>query len=299
MKVSIVGIGRVGKAVAFALVTRELIDHLVLIGRTPESGRGDAMDLRHASCMSRPVIVHTGGVPESAGSDIVILTAAAGHDRVSRRNTARINADLFRGIVPDLARVSPDAVFIVVSNPVEPLTYVTQECSGLPHQRVIGAGTLLDTMRLRALLAERCAVHPVDIRAYVLGEHGDSQVAAISSASVGGAPLELSGAEIASLADEARIAGTRVAREKGYTDYAIALATVMIADAVIHDSHAVLPVSTRLHDYCGIDDVCMSVPAIVGKQGILRTLPIRMNADELAAFKQSADVLRQTTRACQ
>ncbi|HUO10413.1 MAG TPA: lactate dehydrogenase [Phycisphaerae bacterium] len=292
MKLSVIGVGRVGRAVGLSVIARGLVDRLVLVGRTPRSAAGDAADLRHASCCTRPAVVVSGGVPETAGSDVVVLTASAEHVAHDRRATAKPNGELYRQFIKPLAQASPKAVFIVVTNPVDPLTKLVQDESGLPHGQVLGSGTLLDTLRFRDLLAERCDVHPRDLRAYVLGEHGDSQVAAISAASVGGAPLGLPIEEVRELADKARMAGQLVAQEKGYTDFGAALATTMIVEAILHDSREVLPVSTRLTDYCGVSGVCLSVPAVVGRQGVIRTLPIRMNEEEAAAFRASAELMR-------
>ena len=161
--------------------------------------------------------------------------------------------------------------------------------------RVIGSGTLIDTVRLRASLAERCGVHPADLRIYVLGEHGDSQVAVVSSASAGGAPLTIDPAELRQLADESRVAGQEIARTKGYTSHGVALASMMIVEAVSKNNKTVLPVSTLLNDYHGVSNVCLSVPAIVGRHGVTRTLTVDMNADELARFRESADSVRALT----
>lgn len=298
MKVSIVGVGKVGKAIAYALVARGVVHEMVLVGRTPESARGDALDLRHASCMSQPVRVTTGDISSTINSDVVVIAAAAGHVAGDRRKSIKMNAELFRQIVQPLAAANPQAVFIVVTNPVDTLTQLTLQLSGLPACRVIGTGTLLDTMRLRALLAERCHVHPADIRAYVLGEHGESQVAAISSASVGGASLGLTDEMVSCLASEAKNAGHVIYREKGYTDYGVGLATAIIIEAIQRDRHEVLPVSTYLEDYCGIGGVCMSVPVVIGRQGVVRALPIRLNDAELDALQKSAAILREMAAMC-
>jgi L-lactate dehydrogenase len=298
MKISVIGIGRVGKAIAFAIITKGLATELVLVGRTKESGIGDALDLRHASCFGRPTAVTSGSVEETTDSDVVILTLSSAEVVDDRRAGVHANAELFRAVVKPLALASPDAIFIVVTNPVDVMTQLTQDLSGLPLERVLGSGTLLDTLRFRALLADRCNVHPLDIRAYVLGEHGDSQVAAISSASVGGAPLGIPLEEVHLLAEEAKDAGMRVMRHKGYTNFAVALSTMMIVEAVSKDTHEVLPVSTRLTDYCGVSGVCLSVPSVVGRKGVVRTLPIRLNAQETVAFQHSAEIIRKTLAAC-
>ncbi len=270
MKVSVVGVGRVGKAVSFALIIKGLPDQLVLVGRTAQSCIGDAADLRHASCFSHPAIVTSGSIEDTRDSDVVILAASAKEDGGDRRSMARANGKLFETLVAPLVKVSPYSVYIVVTNPVDGLTQLVQDLSGLPYGQVIGSGALLDTLRFRALLAERCDVHPNDLRAYILGEHGESQVAAISAASVGGAPLGLEYEEVRKIARDAKDAGTKVFQEKGYTDYGVALATASIVEAIIKDRREVLPVSIRLEHYCGESDVCLSVPAVIGRRGVVR-----------------------------
>ena len=294
MKLSIVGMGRVGQAIAFASVVRGIADELVLVGRTSQSALGDALDLRHASCFSHPADVRSGTIADTARSDVVIVAASVSQPGgyVDRRQSAKPNAALFRELIPPLVGSSPDAVFLVVTNPVDVLTQLTLNLAGLPSRQVIGSGTLIDTVRLRALLADKCGVHPADLRIYVLGEHGDSQVAVISSASVGGAPLDIDQAEMRSIADQARQAGAAVARAKGYTSQAVALAAMMIVEAIAKDSHVVLPVSTLLMNYRGVSNLCLSVPAIIGRRGVIRTLTVTMDEQELNRFRQSADSVR-------
>lgn len=294
MKLSVVGLGRVGRAVAAAAVTRGLVDELVLVGRTPDSGLGEALDLRHASCFSNAAVVRSGGVADTAGSDVVVFAAAVttALDRVDRTQAALPNAALVQQLIPLLAAASPGAVFVMLTNPIDALTWVALRASGLPDGQVLGTGTLVDTIRLRALLAQECGVHPVDLRIYVLGEHGDSQMVALSSAAVGGAPLGVPAERLRALAAEARDAGYAVARAKGYTSHAVALAALMVVEAVQTDSRTVLPVSTRVSDYHGVSDTCLSVPAIVGRGGVRRTLPVQLSADEVALFRRSADMVK-------
>jgi L-lactate dehydrogenase len=290
VKLSIIGMGHVGQAIAFAAVIKGLADEMVLVGRRADSATGDAMDLRHASCFSTPVEVRSGTIADTQGSNVVVVTAAAStdFDSCDRRRSGAPNAALFRQLIPPLAKASPAAVFIIVTNPVDALTRLAQHLSGLPPNQVLGTGTLLDTLRLRALLARRVGVHPHDLRIYILGEHGDSQVAVMSSASVGGAPLGIDPLELTALAAEARDAGYAVAKAKGYTSHAIASATMMIVEAIAKDAHVVLPVSTRLSGYCGVSEMWLSVPAIVGRGGVIRTLGINMNEQEIAQFQRSA-----------
>ena len=286
---SIIGVGRVGQAIAFAAIAKDLVSDLVLVGRSPESALGDALDLRHASCFSRPCNVVNGTIADTAGSTVIVIAASVPMTKAgNRKQCLNANVALFRSLIPPLARLNPNAVFLIVTNPVDVLTHVAQELSGLPHHQVIGSGTLIDTVRLRALLAQRCGVHPLDLRIYVVGEHGDSQVAILSSAAAGGAPLNVGIDELNQCVAEAKNAGHAVVQAKGYTSHAVALSTMMIVQAVVSDAHAVLPVSTRLTDYCGVENLCVSVPAVIGKSGVIRILDVNMNPSEAARFRDSA-----------
>lgn len=300
MKVSIIGAGRVGSAVAFAVVLKRLADELVLVGSTPTSAEGDAADLTHASAFTQQMIVRSGDLDDTAGSQVVILAAAASRhkelaktpDFRDRYAAARDNAALFARLVPEVTRRSPDAVFVVVSNPVDLMTYLTLKYSGLPASRVLGAGTLIDTARFRTLLAEHVGIHTNDLRAYILGEHGDSQFPALSVANAGGEPLGR-GALVRELADRARNEGHRVFAAKGYTNYAIAGSIALILEAIGRNSREVFPISTLLEDYHGVSGVCLSVPVVVGRSGIMRVLRVDLSDEETKLLEESAAVLRR------
>jgi L-lactate dehydrogenase len=302
MKVAIIGNGRVGNTIAYALVMRGLARKLLLVARSIESTYGDALDLRHASCFTQPADVRSATVETALDCDVVIIAASAKlpaeTSKLDRRLEAPANARLMKQIIPTLARQNPDAVFVIVTNPVDAMTQIAQELSGLPSARVLGTGTLIDTVRLRALLADRCKVHTVDIRAYVLGEHGDGQIAALSAATMGGAPIGLPEAELAALSKQARDAGTEVRKTKGFTNHAIASSVVMIVDAIASDSHSVLPVTTRLTNYLGVSDACLSAPCVIGRHGVEQTLDVRLNEEERRVFHLAADVARRVVEEC-
>lgn len=293
MKISIIGTGRVGSAIAFAVTLRRLADELVLIGRTPESGAGDAADLLHASAFNQPMVVRSSTLEATAGSDVVVLSAAATRgNAVDRLAAAKDNAAVFADVAPRLARHCPGAVYVVVTNPVELMTYLTIKHSGLPATRIFGTGTLIDTARYRSLLSEYVGIHTHDIRAYILGEHGESQFPALSVASAGGQKLDPRDPMFVRLADDARSEGHRVFKAKGYTNYAIAAATVMLIEAIATNSRSVFPVSALLNDYHGISDVCLSVPAVIGRSGIQKLLKVDLSPDEIQKLQASAQVLR-------
>jgi L-lactate dehydrogenase len=297
MKISIVGLGRVGTAIAFAVVMRRLADELVLVSRDLSAAQGHAADLAHASSFVKHADVRAGLPADTAASDIVVVCAsAASNQTLNRLDEAQPNIALYRKLIPDLAARSPNAIFLIVTNPVDVMTYAAVKLSGLPPGRVFGSGTLIDTGRFRDLLARQMGIDTHDIRAYILGEHGDSQFAAASTASAGGAKLDLSQPELADCFDRTLRSGSEVVKLKGYTNFAIASAVAMILSTITENSRSVLPVSTLLDGYAGISDVCLSVPAVVGRGGVISLINLDLTTAERASLKRSADVVRETIK---
>ena len=294
MKISVVGMGRVGTAVAFALVVRAIPHELVLVGRTRQKTLGDALDLQHAAALVRSMRVVAGEVGDTARSDIVILAASVPQEGppTDRLAQALPNARLLREVVPPLAALSPRAVFLILTNPVDVCTHVALHASGLPPGQVLGSGTLIDTARLRSLLEHETGINALDIRAYVLGEHGESQFPAMSIASVGGLRLDRRDPAMDALVAEARAGGMQVVREKGFTNYAVALSATLICEAIADDARTVLPVSTLIEGFQGVSDVCLSLPCVVGRGGIHRVLSVDLDDDEAERFRHSAAVIR-------
>lgn len=294
-KLSIIGAGHVGATTGFATVIRELVDNIVLVNRTREKAEGEAADLRHAAAfVGRSIRVTAGEIEDTRGSDIIVLThsvPAEPHKTLDRLALAEGNVELFRHWVPLLAQASPQAVMIVVTNPVDVMTYVTWQLSGFPANRVIGTGTLIDSARFRSYLSDHLQIHPDDIRAYVLGEHGDTQFPALSVAATGGRTLD-SDPMIEAMFGRTRAAGVEVFRRKGFTNYGIAMATAMIIETVIRDSRRTLPVSTLLNGFQGVRNVCLSVPAIVGATGVQRILNPLLTENEQRLFRDSAETVR-------
>lgn len=294
MKISIIGTGRVGSAIAYTVVLKRLADELVLVGRSPDSAVGDAADLAHASAFNQQMQVRSGGVEEVAGSDVVVLAASVNQGSAGDRLAAtKDNARLFADLIPRVVRHCPGAVYVVVSNPVDVMTYLTLRYSGLPANKVMGTGTLIDTARYRSMLSAYVGVHTHDIRAYILGEHGESQFPALSVASAGGQRLDPADPVFMQLADKARVSGHEVFKAKGYTNYAIAAATGMLIESIGNNSRSVYPVSALLTDYHGVSDVCLSVPAVVGRAGILKLLKVDLSVEEVGKLRVSADVLKK------
>jgi L-lactate dehydrogenase len=296
MKVSIIGIGNVGSSLGVALVSQGLVDQLVLVGRRKEKVVGEAMDLLHASAFTRPLDVIAGEIADTAGSDVIAVCVAGKSEGPVREGAVVSNAALFREMIPALANASPAAVLLVTTNPLDVMTTLAVQLSGLPPAQIIGSGTLLDTMRLRVLLSRECGIHPDDIRAYVLGEHGDSQFAALSSASSGGARLPLKSALLHRLAKETVESGLEIYSKKGYTNHGVAFAAARIIRAVALDTHEVMPVSTLVHGAHGVRDVCLSLPAVIGRKGVLKTLKVELTEAESQAFRRSAKVVKNLLR---
>jgi L-lactate dehydrogenase len=297
MKVSVIGLGHVGATIAFSLVIKGLVDELVLVNRNQSRARGEAADLQHAAAFStRKVSIRAGLVSDTRHSDIVVLCISHKSEGTtasppSRDELAKQNTQLFRQWVPELVHASPYAIFVVVSNPVDVLSYVTWKSSQLPASRVIGTGTLIDSARYRSYLSEHLQIHPDDIRAYVLGEHGDTQFPALSVALTGGEKLDGS-PDIEKFFQMTVSSGYEVYQTKGFTNYAIALSTCMILDAIIHNSNRTLPVSTLSDGFCSVSDVYLSIPCVVGREGIVRQLRPPMNMNEVLNFQKSANKIK-------
>lgn len=294
MKISIVGMGNVGSATAHALVAAGMAEDLVLTSRNVRKAEGEAIDLDHAGAILPHVTQVRGGEAElTAGSEIVILTHSVPTEKPGRKLLAAGNGKLFRETMPQYAKLSPDAVFVILSNPVDALTWLTIQVTQLPPQRVIGAGTIIDSARLRAILSDRYTIHPDDLRVYVLGEHGESQFPAVSLASTGGVRFKDPDV-VRQMFDQARQSPWEVFERKGYTNMAVAHAAALITRTIRNDQHRTLPVSTLVEGYLGEHDVCLSLPCVVGRQGIGRVLYPDLPEDEAAAFKRSAESVRET-----
>jgi len=294
MKITIVGTGRVGSSIAFAAVMQPIASELLLVNRSPEKAEGDAMDLMHASALRNSNMrISSGSIADSMGSDIIVFTASAPYGRPDRKrwDLATDNLPIFQEWIPPLAQASPDAIFVVVTNPVDTMTYLTLKLSGFPWQRVIGTGTLLDSVRYRSLLSTELGIHSDDIRAYILGEHGDTQFAAQSLAMTGGERFYPSDTS-KRMFQETVSMGYEVSKRKGHTNYGIALATMTVLDSIVYDLRHTMPVSTLIDGYLAQSDLCLSLPCVIGRAGVTRILHPRLSEDEQELFRQSAAAVR-------
>ncbi|UUO08284.1 lactate/malate dehydrogenase family protein [Blastopirellula sp. J2-11] len=299
MKISIVGTGHVGSAIAFAATINPLATELLLLNRNLAKAEGEAIDLSNASAMQNSNMrIRAGQIADSENSDLIVFTASVPYGDPTRKRTelAAENFAILEQWIPPLAAASPGAILIMVSNPVDALTYAAIQLSGFPPGRVIGTGTLLDSVRYRALLSSELGIHSDDIRAYILGEHGDTQFAAHSVAMTGGQrfyPSDMS----AKLFQQTVSMGYQVSGLKGHTNYGIALATMMIVDSIVYDLKHTMPVSVRIDGFLGVEDVCLSLPAVIGRAGITRILFPVLLEEEQAAFQRSAAAVKESIQA--
>jgi L-lactate dehydrogenase len=302
MKVSVIGGGgRVGSNTLYALQMGGIVKELVVIDVARELAEGEALDLRHGASLSAPQIITAGGTDAAEGSDIVIITAGLRRKPdESRLDLINRNVSLFRSILNELQQVNlPEhAVLLVVSNPVDILTYLAVKEFTLPPQQVIGLGTVLDTARFRSLLAEYFGVAATDLKVLILGEHGDSMVPVWSSAAANGVPLQsLPGydpVKVQEIFDFTKKSGAEVIRLKGGAGYAVGLAIREVVHAILLDTRQILPVSTLQTGLYGISDVCLSVPTIVGRRGMVQQIEMKLTDEELHGLRRSAQALQET-----
>lgn len=301
-KMVVVGAGSVGAAVAYAGMINRLAGEITLLDIDAARAEAEVLDLRHGLQFVEGGQISGGDDPAVArDADLVVVTAGAKQrPGQSRLELAAANVDLVRRTLPPILDVAPDAIVLLVTNPVDIITFVAQELTGLPHGRVIGSGTVLDTSRLRHLLAERLNLAVTSVHASVVGEHGDSEIVLWSSARVGGLPiLDVRGPEgervredeLDDLLHEVRHAAYKIIAGKGSTSLAIGLATARIVRAIARDERAVLPVSVRV-DAEGVGPICMSVPSVVGRAGVLAQLTVPLDDAERAGLRASAEAIR-------
>ncbi|WP_221031156.1 malate dehydrogenase [Actomonas aquatica] len=299
MKVSIIGPGRVGATLAYTLALKGLASELVLVGRNRDRAAGEALDIEHAQLFLRaPLEVRGGDIADVAGSAVIAVCASAPTptDMSDRNQLAAANVELMRELIPAAVAAAPDAKLLIVSNPVDVITWQVLQLTGLPPTQVFGTGTLIDSARFRDALSNQVGIHPADIRSYVLGEHGSSQFAAMSLAQSGAEPLEDT-PERRELFKQTTDAGLQVFRLKGNTCYAVAAAAAEAIEAIVHDTCHTMPLSIRIDGHYGVEGVCLSLPVVVGAGGIERILLPPLNAEERAAFATSARRVREVIEA--
>ena len=299
-KIVVVGAGNVGESVAFSLMLKGVSSELVMIDVNEERAEGSAFDMEDATAFYSETTVRTGSYKECKNADIIIITAGiARQPGQTRMDLAKTNVSIVKDITKNIMKHAENPIVLVISNPVDVMTAVVQEVSGLPAERVIGTGTTLDTARLRRLVSEECQVAVTDVNAYVLGEHGDTQVAIWSRATVGGENLKVffdnidKKIDLDEIAKTAKTSGATIIKKKGATFLGIAMCAARICEIIMRNEHAVLPVAHVLDDsYGDWAGAAMSLPCVIGKDGIVRTINIKLSDEEGAAMDHSAWTLK-------
>jgi L-lactate dehydrogenase len=306
-KVSVVGAGSVGATIAYASLIRGAANTVALYDVDADKVRAEVLDLNHGSQFHpTATVVGSEDIAVTAGSDVVVVTAGAKQKPgQTRLELAAVNVEMCRSLIPALLELSPDAIFLLVTNPVDVVTYAAVLASGLPSRRVFGSGTVLDSSRLRSLVSQHCDVAVHSVHAFIIGEHGDSEVPAWSQAAIGGVPIRdwsvpgrpsFDEATLDRIGHEVVTAAEQIIRGKGATNYAIGLATARIVEAVLDDERVVLPVSSLLTGEYGIEDICLSLPSIVDGRGVDAVLTPPLRDDEVQALRHSADTLHGVAR---
>ena len=304
--VGIVGTGNVGTAAAYALYNQGLASEILLLDQDARRAEGEAMDLMHGQLLVGRVECRAVDYPAMSDAQVIVLSAGSSQQSPddSRLDLLERNARIFREVIGALDEHAPGAILVVATNPVDVLTYLSQEMSERPNERVIGTGTLLDTARFRALLGRHYGVDPRSVHAYILGEHGDSEVPIWSNATIGGQNIQgrtVLGQEwdantMAALFEEARNAAYEIIDRKGHTDTAIGVVITRIVRAILEDQQNVLPVSVRQDGAYGISDICLSTPCVVGIEGVTRHVVPDLSEEEGDALRASAQALHESRR---
>ena len=305
-KVGVVGTGLVGSSFAYAMMIRELPSEILLIDVNREKAEGEMMDFNHGLSFAKPMRIAAGSYADLHGAEVVVITAGVSQrPGETRLDLLTRNAGILRGIVAEVVRYNPAGIIVIATNPVDLLTSIALRESGLPSSRIIGSGTILDTARFRYLLGQHYRVDPRSVHAYIVGEHGDSEIPLWSLANIGGvrlrefAPLQgqiYDQAELNRIFYGVRDAAYEIIKRKGSTYYAIGLALVSIVEAILGDHRTVLSVSTLMNGQYGVSDICLSLPCVVGANGIEEVLTLNLDAGEVAGFRASADTLQTTLR---
>ncbi|MCF7879004.1 MAG: L-lactate dehydrogenase [Candidatus Omnitrophica bacterium] len=302
-KISIVGAGAVGSTFAFRLMLSGLVKEIVLVDKDLKKAEGQTMGLNHGLMFASPANIYASDFSGMKDSNIVVVTAGAKQKPgQSRLDLVQKNTDIFKSILPQIAKHAPEAIILIVTNPVDILTYVALKILKYPKEKIFGSGTVLDTSRFRYLISSHCGVDPRNVHAYIVGEHGDTELPVWSNANIGGmlikdyCPLCGKGCnyrdELGKIFKKVKEAAYEIIDKKGSTYYAIALALEKIVDTVIRNNNSVLPVSTLIKDYYQIEDVCLGIPAMINNKGIDKILKIKLSEEEQNNLKQSADTLK-------
>lgn len=303
-KITVIGSGNVGATIAYTITTMGLASDVVMIDINEEKALGEALDIRQGVPFCSPANVYAGSYADAKGSDIIVITSGMARKAgQSRLDLTQTNVDIIKSIADRIVPVAPEATYVIVSNPVDILTYVFLKHTGLPQERVIGSGTILDTARLRARLAECYSVNQKNVHAYMLGEHGDSGFVPWSIANISNVPVESYANAVrtdiaypelnkAEVENYVRKSGARVIQRKGATFYAVSVSVCHICKCLLSGIDTTLTVSTLMNGEYGINDVCLSLLNVVGNKGAHGKILLPLNDEEIAALHNSANVLK-------
>lgn len=301
-KIVIVGAGSVGTSFAYSLLINGLASQIAVIDVNKERAEGEVMDLNHGIPFASPVKIWSGDYYDCKDADIVVIAVDKGQKiEQSRLDLAQGNFEIMKQIVPNITKHNKECILIVVTNPLDVMTYAALKLSGFPKRRVIGSGTSLDTARLRFLLAEHLQIDPRNVHAYIIGEHGDSEVPVWSLANVAGIRLRdyclackvpFKESEFDGMFLKVKNAGYEIIKRKGRTNYGVALAVTRIVRSILRNENSVLTVSTLLEDYYGVNDICLSVPTVVNREGIKEIIKLPLDEKEIEEFQKSASIIK-------
>ncbi len=306
-KIAILGTGNVGATIAYSLTLSGLCSEIVLVDVNKVKAEGEALDLSQCAACVPSVKVWCGEYADVKGSDIVVVTFGIGRKPdQTRLDLAKVNVGILTSVMPDVAKIAPDALYVIVSNPVDVLTYATIKCTGLPVNQVIGTGTLLDSNRLIKYVADYCKIDAHNVTAYVLGEHGDACMSPWSLCSIAGLPIKdyakkflgVNESELEKEFDEIYTdmvkSGSMVIKAKGATYYAIAASVMQLIRALLSDTETLLPLSTYLNGEYGAKDLCMGVPCIVGGSGLKKVVELSITDEEKSLLDEKIKSLNAT-----
>lgn len=305
-KAVMIGCGFVGSAAVFSLMESGLFTEIVLIDVDHTKAEGEAMDISHGIPFGKPMKIYAGTYDDIVGAEIIIITAGANQKPgETRLDLVHKNVAIYKLIIPEIAKRNFQGILLIVSNPVDILTYVAIKLSGLPENHVIGSGTVLDTARLKYQTGELLGVDSRSVHAFIIGEHGDSEIAAWSSANISGIPIddfcEMRGhyshdKEMDIIGDKVKNSAYEIIKRKQATYYGIAVSIRRICEVILRDEKSILPVSNMMHGEYGIEDIALSFPAIVGKNGIETKVPISLDEEEVSALIKSSELLKDIVK---
>ncbi len=311
-KITIIGAGSVGATIAYTLSNDDIASEIVMIDINKQKAEGEVLDIIQGTCFREPISIIAGDYEDAAGSDIVIITSGiARKPGQTRLELAQTNVNIMKSIAPQIAQAAPNAKYIIVSNPVDIMTYVFTKVSGIPENQIIGSGTVLDTARLRCGISEHFGIAQKNVHAYIFGEHGDSSFVPWSCASISAVPIneypeamKRIGKDVAPIDEDEMIeyvrkSGGRIIANKGATFYAVSASVVQLCKKLVAASESTATVSTMMHGEYGIDDVCLSTLSLVGPNGNQGKVYVKLTDEEVAKLQKSAaalkDVISQIT----